>query len=205
MNIPDYLVTLVPSPSNVEKIFHALSLLAPNPATVWAVLNTLSRLAPDAASVWMLPLAAIGVAVVHALLTRRSSMMVGAALVLCFYTAGHMLLPTVEGVNEKQMVLLVTLHTWFTCVAAELFFVCIAFSLAGHGIKFLWRQRSNHRSTVTSPLAATPATKKAPVLKATKPVVAAPKAPMTLNELSAARKATPPVKAKQILDADSIP
>lgn len=139
MNLLAYLETLAPSAHVVEKAFAVLSTLAPHASVFWKTLDTLAALAPDAASVWMLPLAALALAVVHALITRRAEMTIGAALIACFYTAGDLLLPFSEVSNDEQMVLLVSLHTWFTCIAAYIFFVCAVCSLIGHCIGLLWR------------------------------------------------------------------
>lgn len=168
MNIPDLITNYAPNPHTVEKTLNILSALAPYPATVTKVLDAFARLAPEASSVWMLPLVALALSVLHALITRRAGMMVGAAFILCFYTAGQVLLPREEVGSEKQMMLLMTLHTWFSCVAAEMFFLCIALSLTGHFIAMAWRYYRTRQEPAPAPAIVQPrpiARKKAPVPK----------------------------------------
>ena len=191
MNIQDFLTTYAPSSHAVEKTLNILSALAPHPDSVWKILNTLATFAPNASSVWMFPLAALVLAVVHAMITRRAGMMVGAAFILCFYTVGHILLPTAEVSNEKQMALLMTLHTWFSCIAAYIFFVCIAASLAGHFIAMGWRHyrtrvKKGDASPVATSEAVQPLPKRAPVPRPRKAAVIDNK-PKTINELAAVR------------------
>lgn len=196
MNIQDYVTTYAPSPHTVEKILDILARIAPHPKTVETTLVTLSTWGPQAASVWMLPLIALGVSVVHALLTRRAGMMVGAAFILCFYTAGHLFLPAAEVSDEKQMALLTTLHTWFSCVASELFFLCVAMSLLAHFIGIGWRYYRANKTKNTS-LPAPVASSERPVKKAPVPKPRSTTATaQTLNDLSALRKANAPSKPK---------
>lgn len=152
MTILDYMIYHAPSSRAMEKTLDVLSALAPKDTTVTAALNTLAMFAPNSSSVWMYPLAALVLAVIHGLITRSASMMVGAAFLLCFYTAGNLLLPLTEVPDEKQMVLLTALHLWFSCVASYLFFLCAFASLAKHFIALAWHRYRTADHKVVPPI-----------------------------------------------------
>lgn len=166
MTLPTYLLTWAPSSRTVEKVFEMLSAWAPSSSSVWNVLNAMAALAPQPAVVWMFPMAALVVAIVHALITRQVDMMVGAALLLCFYTAGHLLLPTTEVPSQEQLDLIVILHTWFSCIASYILFMCVGCSLIKHFIAMAWgyrKARIERRESVLAEETKVPVRKKKPV------------------------------------------
>lgn len=183
MTIATYLLTWAPSSRTVEKVFETLSAWTPNSSSVLAVLSTMATFAPDPSAVWMFPMAALATAVVHALITRRADIMVGAAFLLCFYTAGSLLLPTVDVPSQTQLDLIVTLHTWFSCIASYILFLCVACSLIKHFIAMAWEYRKariEQREFVLAKETKVPVHKKKPVPKPRVPSAS----PSTLNKMS---------------------
>ena len=211
MNIPDYILTIAPSTHTMEKALDILSAMAPRDATIASFLNTFALFAPKASSVWMLPLAALVLSMVHAVITRRASMMVGAACLLCFYTAGNFLLPLVEVPTEEQMVLLTTLHLWFSCIAAYIVFICIVCSLTTHIVALLWRHYSPPTIAVNPPEQKLPPktivasqTKKAPVPRPRKVAALTHQTP-ALNKITSSQKKLSCFPKKQLMHQDSTP
>ena len=187
MTLPTYLLTWAPSSRTVEKVFEMLSAWAPSSSSVWNVLNAMAALAPQPSVVWMFPMAALIIAIVHVLITRRADMMVGAALLLFFYTAGHFLLPTTEVPSQEQLDLIVVLHTWFSCVASYILFVCVACSLIKHFIAMALGYRNariERRESVLAKEKKVPVHKKKPVSKPRVPSAS----PSTLNKMSGSTK-----------------
>lgn len=153
------------------------------------VLVYFAALAPDPSVVWMLPFACIVLSIVYAVLTHRMDMMLGAAFVLCFYTAGHLYLPTFFSETNQQKMLVMTLHLWFSCIVSYALILSMLLCLLGDSIAWTWRTFR-------------PKAKSVPVQRATQKTarptaqtkVAKPKAPakaLTLNELAAQKKTAP--------------
>lgn len=154
------------------------------------VLVYFAALAPDPSVVWMLPFACIVLSIVYAVLTHRMDMMLGAAFVLCFYTAGHLYLPTFFAEANQQKTLVMTLHLWFSCIVSYALILSMFLCLIGDSIAWAWRkfrpktkpapaQRAAPKKAKAKTTAAAPSKKKVPV-KA-----------LTLNELAAQKKTAP--------------
>lgn len=178
-----YLLTWAPSSRTVEKVFEILSDWAPSSSSVWNVLNALAALAPQPSVVWMFPMTALIIAMVHALITRQADMMVGAALLLLFYTTGPLLLPTTEVPSQEKLDFIVIMHTWFSCVASYILFVCVGCSLIKHFIAMAWEYRKTkieRRESVLQKETKMPVHKKKPAPKPRVPSAS----PSTLKKMS---------------------
>lgn len=142
-----------------------------------------AMLVPQPSSMWMLPFACIALSIVYGVITHRMDMMLGAAFVLCFYTAGHLYLPTFFEQASHQKELVMTMHVWFSCIASYMLLLLMFLALLKDAIVWTWRRlrpKPSPKTTTRRPKPATKATAKK-----------VPTKPPTLNELAAKKKTAP--------------